>query len=97
MSCHDWYPQYAVGNVAQMEYNDKLKEFTGIRAWEKCPDNCTFLSVCSGGCRIMAAAQHGNLEDIYCEKKSIVKMAPELIRMDYARLRKMNETTTAAS
>jgi len=46
------HPEFAVGNVRERDYNKTHDEFIHLDVWRKCPADCTYLPMCSGGCRL---------------------------------------------
>ncbi len=81
------HPEFAVGDVYHEEYNEKGKEFRDLDVWKQCPVDCTYLPMCSGGCRLMSfVGGHGNFKVASCKKPYLNMMAPEYIKRDYHRM-----------
>lgn len=77
------YPEFAVGDVREDTFNEKHREFLGLDAWRKCPQDCTYLPMCSGGCRFMSFLENKNFTMPVCKKKYLDKVTPEYIRREY--------------
>jgi len=80
------YPEFAVGDVRQDEFNDRNKEFVNIDAWKKCPEDCVYLPMCSGGCRFMSYLYNKNFTTPVCKKNYLDKMTPAFIKREYEAL-----------
>ncbi|MCK5344025.1 MAG: radical SAM protein, partial [Candidatus Heimdallarchaeota archaeon] len=80
------YPEFAVGDVRDNSYNEKHDEFLNLDAWKKCPQDCTYLPMCSGGCRFMAFLENKNFTMPTCKKNYLDKVAPEFIKKEYETL-----------
>lgn len=77
------YPEFAVGDVRAETYNDKHDEFLHLDAWRKCPQDCTYLPMCNGGCRFMAFLEHENFSAPTCKKRYLDKVVPEFLKKEY--------------
>ena len=82
------YHEYAVGNITELEYNEVYEKFLNIQAWKKCDQDCAYLPTCNGGCRFMAFVRNGNFNEPWCEKEAIDEIAPELIQLDYEKMKR---------
>jgi len=82
------YPQYAVGNVKEHGFNCKNNEFLNLDAWEKCPPDCLYLPICSGGCRFMAFLENKNFDDPICKKKYLDELSQDFVKKEYEKLTK---------
>ncbi len=81
------HPEFAVGDVRQDKFNETGNEFRDLDVWKQCPTDCTYLPMCSGGCRLMSfVGGHKNFRVPSCKKVYMNEMAPEFIKRDYDRL-----------
>lgn len=81
------HAEFAVGDVSVDELNDTGIEFRDLDVWKQCPTDCTYLPMCSGGCRLMSfLGEHRNFKVAACKKPYLNAMAPEMIKRDYQRL-----------
>ncbi len=84
------YPEFSVGDVREREYNKKNDEFLQIRAWKRCEETCPYVPICNGGCRFLAYTRHGNFNNLWCERRNLDRMIPELIRLEYEKMQKQS-------
>ncbi len=80
------YPEFAVGDVRDNSYNEKHEEFLNLDVWQKCPQDCTYLPMCGGGCRFMAFLENKNFTAPTCKRNYLDEVAPEFIRKEYEAL-----------
>lgn len=80
------YPEFAVGDVRDNHYNKKHDEFLNLDVWKKCPQDCTYLPMCGGGCRFMSFLEHKNFTTPSCKKRYLDKVTPEFIKKEYETL-----------
>lgn len=80
------YPEFAVGDVREEEFNDKFNEFMNIDAWKKCPADCPYVPMCQGGCRFFSYVENNNFSDLSCKREYLEYIVPELIKLEYERL-----------
>ena len=81
------HPEFAVGDVRQDALNKQGREFRDLDVWKQCPVDCTYLPMCSGGCRIMSfVGGYKNFKVAACKKSYLNKMAPVFIKRDYDRM-----------
>ena len=80
------YPEFAVGDVRDNSYNEKHEEFLNLYVWQKCPQDCTYLPMCGGGCRFMAFLENKNFIAPTCKRNYLDEVAPEFIRKEYEAL-----------
>jgi uncharacterized protein len=80
------HPELAVGDVRDNTYNDQHREFVNLDVWQQCPTDCTYMPMCSGGCRLSAFLKNQNFKTPTCHKAYLNKMAPEFIKQDYEAL-----------
>jgi len=77
------HPELSTGDVHHDEMNEKHEEFMNLDVWQQCPQDCTYMPICSGGCRLSSFLQHQNFKTPSCHKPYLNKMAPEFIKRDY--------------
>jgi uncharacterized protein len=81
------HPELSVGDVFHDEFNEKGAEFRDLDVWKQCPVDCTYLPMCSGGCRLMSfVGGYKNFKVASCKKPYLNQMAPEFIKRDYEKL-----------
>lgn len=81
------HPEFSVGDVSHDEYNETHKEFRDLDVWKQCPTDCTYLPMCSGGCRLMSfVGGNKDFKGVSCKKSYLDEMAPEFIKRDYERM-----------
>jgi uncharacterized protein len=81
------HPEYAIGDVRHDEFNDTHKEFRDLDVWKQCPTDCTYLPMCSGGCRLMSfVGGNKNFRVASCKKPYLNEMAPEMIKRQYRQM-----------
>jgi len=80
------HSELAVGDVRHNEYNAKQKEFRDLDVWKQCPQDCTYLPMCSGGCRLISFLDVKNFKTPGCKKPYLNKMAPTFIKKEYEAL-----------
>ncbi|MDD5130517.1 MAG: SPASM domain-containing protein [Candidatus Omnitrophica bacterium] len=77
------YPEFAVGDVYNDEFNEKHDEFLNIDAWNKCSPECPYVPMCQGGCRLFSYLEQGNFSSLSCKKEYFDRITPELIKLEY--------------
>jgi uncharacterized protein len=80
------YPEFSVGNVRDEDFNEKEKEFLNIDAWDKCPENCPYVPMCQGGCRLFSYLEQKNFSSLSCKREYFNRITPELIKLEYDKL-----------
>lgn len=81
------HPEFALGDVWHDKFNDKQREFRDLDVWKQCPTDCTYLPMCSGGCRLMSfVGGHKNFKVASCKKPYLNEMAPVFIKRDYEKM-----------
>ncbi len=86
------YPEFAVGDVRQEEFNAKFQEFFHLDAWKKCPADCPYVPMCQGGCRFFSYVENNNFSDLACKRGYLNRIIPELIKLEYDKLHRNNFT-----
>jgi len=81
------YPEFSIGNVRGDELNERFQDFLDIDAWNKCPKDCPYIPMCQGGCRFFSYVENNNFSDLSCKKEYFDRITPELIKLEYERLR----------
>ncbi|MBN1869180.1 MAG: radical SAM protein [Candidatus Omnitrophica bacterium] len=78
------HPEFAVGDVRHDEFNETQKEFRDLDAWKQCPVDCTYLPMCSGGCRLLSfVGGNKNFKTVSCKELYLNEMAPQFIKRQY--------------
>ena len=80
------YPEFSVGNVRHLKFNQRYQEFLDIDAWNKCPKDCPYIPMCQGGCRFFSYLEHKNFSDLSCKREYLDRIVPELIKLEYDKL-----------
>ncbi|MCA9395352.1 MAG: radical SAM protein [Candidatus Omnitrophica bacterium] len=81
------HPEFSVGHVDDAQYNETGRRFRDLDVWRQCPIDCTYLPMCSGGCRLMAfVGESKSFRVAACKKPYLNEMAAEFIKRDYDRL-----------
>lgn len=81
------YPEFAIGRVSEEEFNPRQQEFLNIDAWNKCPQDCPYIPMCQGGCRFYSYLENKNFTDIACKREYFDRVVPELIKLEFERLK----------
>jgi uncharacterized protein len=81
------YPEFSIGNVADDGFNEKFAEFLNIDAWNKCPKDCPYIPMCQGGCRFYSYLEHNNFSDLSCKREYFDRITPELIKLEYEKIK----------
>ena len=84
------HPELSVGHVRDNEYNKQHQTFMHLDVYNQCPQDCPYMPMCSGGCRLSAFLKSKNFTAPICHKLYLDKMAPEIIKQDYQAQRKKN-------
>jgi len=80
------HPELSVGNVKDNSYNAKHEEFVNLDVWKQCPVDCSFMPMCSGGCRLSSFLKNLNFKTPSCHKPFLYKMTPIFIKKEYDKL-----------
>ena len=83
------HPELSSGHVKDNEYSQQNQTFLHLDIYNQCPQDCTYMPMCSGGCRLSSFLKNQNFNTPSCHKLYLNKMAPEIIKQEYqARLSK---------
>ena len=83
------YPELSCGHVKDEEYNQQHQTFMQLDVYKQCPQDCTYMPMCSGGCRLSSFLKNQNFTTPSCHKPYLDKMAHEIIKQEYqARMNK---------
>lgn len=88
------HPDLATGHVQDAEYNEQHYRFLHLDVFNQCPQDCTYMPMCSGGCRLSSFLDHQNYKTPTCHKPYLNKMAPQLVIQEYHK--KMNSKMVPA-
>ena len=77
------HPELAVGHVKDTEYNQQNQTFVHLDVYNQCPQDCVYMPMCSGGCRLASFLKNQNFTTPVCHKTYLDKMAPEMIKQEY--------------
>ncbi len=77
------HPELATGHVKDNEYNQQHQTFVHLDVYNQCPQDCTYMPMCSGGCRLSSFLKNQNFRTPACHKPYLNKMAPEIIKQEY--------------
>jgi uncharacterized protein len=91
------HPEFAVGDVRSDDFNAKQKEFQELNVWKQCPQDCTYMPMCSGGCRLMGFLDHQTFTVPACKKPFLNQLAPELIKQEYEKMISARESIRSVS
>lgn len=80
------HPEYALGDVFHDTFNETQKEFRDLDAWRHCPQDCVYLPLCVGGCRLMSFLEKQDFHAPSCRKMYLDRLAPDMIKKEYERL-----------
>lgn len=77
------HPELSTGHVKDNEYNKQHQNFIHLDIYNQCPQDCTYMPMCSGGCRLSSFLKNQNFATPTCHKPYLNKMAPEIIKQEY--------------
>jgi uncharacterized protein len=77
------HPELSTGHVKDSTYNEQHKTFINLDIYNQCPQDCTYMPMCSGGCRLSSFLKNHNFRTPTCHKPFLNRMAPEIIKQDY--------------
>lgn len=77
------HPELSTGHVRDAVYNERHHEFVNLDVYNQCPQDCTYMPMCSGGCRLTSFLKNQNFRTPSCHKPYLNKMAPEIIKKEY--------------
>ena len=78
------HPEFAIGDVRHDGFNETQKEFRDLDVWKQCPTDCTYLPMCSGGCRLISfVGGNKNFKVVSCKESYLNEMAPVFIKRQY--------------
>ena len=81
------HEKLALGDVWSDEPNDRHREFRDLDVWRQCPQDCAYLPMCSGGCRLISFLETGHFTTPGCRKAYLRRMLPEFIKREYDKTR----------
>lgn len=82
------YPEFAVGDVRDEGFNRLSDEFLNIEVWKRCSGDCPYVPMCQGGCRFFSYVENNNFKDIFCRREYYDHIIPELVKLEYEKLKK---------
>ncbi len=77
------HPELSTGHVKENDYNQQHKNFVHLDVFNQCPQDCTYMPMCSGGCRLSSFLKNQNFRTPSCHKPYLNQMAPEIIKKQY--------------
>jgi len=77
------HPELSTGHVKDNQYNQQHQTFVGLDVFNQCPQDCTYMPMCSGGCRLSSFLKNQNFSTPACHKPYLNRMAPEMIMQEY--------------
>lgn len=77
------HPELSTGHVKDNEFNQQHQTFVHLDVYNQCPQDCTYMPMCSGGCRLSSFLKNQNFRTPSCHKPYLNKMAPEIIKQQY--------------
>ncbi len=80
------HPEYAVGDVCFEGFSRRHEEFRDLDVWRQCPEDCPYLPLCAGGCRLASFLAHQNFHTPVCHKAYLDAMAEDFIKQEYREL-----------
>jgi uncharacterized protein len=86
------YPEFSIGKVSEGEFNPRQKEFCNIDAWDKCAQDCPYIPMCQGGCRFYSYLENKNFTDLACKREYFDRVSPELIKLEFEKLKTQQAT-----
>jgi len=82
------YPEFAIGTVNDEQFNEKYDQFLRVEAWQQCDQQCPYIPMCQGGCRFFSYMEKNSFSGISCKRDYFDRIAPELIKLEYQKIRK---------
>jgi uncharacterized protein len=80
------HEEFAVGHVSNNSYNETREMFLNLDVWQQCPVDCSFMPICSGGCRLSSFLKNKNFRTPTCHKPYLYAMAPRFIKEEYNKI-----------
>ena len=77
------HPELSTGHVNDNDYNQQHHAFLNLNVYEQCPQDCAYLPMCSGGCRLSSFLKNKNFNTPACHKSYLDKMSPDIIKQKY--------------
>lgn len=87
------HKEFSIGHVSEAKYNQQHHDFLSLDVWKQCPVDCTYMPMCSGGCRLSSFLNNQHFKRPTCHKPYLNKMARELIIKDYERIMAQQKET----
>ncbi len=85
------HPELATGHVSDIKENRRHHEFVNLDVWQQCPQDCSYMPLCSGGCRLSSYLKHQNFNTPTCHKPFLNKITPQLIKSEYEALQRKRQ------
>ncbi len=76
------HEEFRIGTVEE-GFNQKFQEFLSLRPWEDCPEDCPYLPICQGGCRLFSLFETGDLRKSFCRRDFFDRYFPEVVKLEY--------------
>jgi uncharacterized protein len=77
------HPELSVGHVKKHKFNQQHRTFVNLDVYRQCPQDCVYMPMCSGGCRMSSFLKNQNFTTPSCHKTYLDQMAPEIIKQEY--------------
>ncbi len=81
------YPEFSVGTIYEDELNERDAMFKNSSPWKQCDADCPYVPLCQGGCRFFSYLENHNFSDIVCKKDFFDGITPDLIKLEYDKLK----------
>lgn len=73
-----------VGNVCDLDYNQKYYQFVGNPGFRKCIEKgCKYVALCGGGCLMQSYLSNKNIDNMNCEYEYFEQLIPFFLEVNY--------------
>ncbi|MCD4780169.1 MAG: radical SAM protein [Candidatus Omnitrophica bacterium] len=80
------FSKFSVGQVKDAQFNPRADYFVSLDPWRSCPNDCPYLPLCGGGCRMSAYFKYKDFKELDCHRDYLDQMIPVFIKEEYTRL-----------
>lgn len=74
---------FQMGTVFNGWDEKKMEWISNLRPWNYCPEDCVFLPLCQGGCRLFSYVLGKDLGEPFCQRDFLERNLPELLKREY--------------
>jgi len=80
------YQEFSVGTVQDGGFDENSKKYLAYDAWKRCPEDCSYVPMCQGGCRFFAYIENKDVMSLACKREYFNEIMPDLIKLEFDKI-----------